>query len=1012
MAELSKAIARLMQERERAQPHAAATDDAPKLRAILDAVRSQVSPGERTLIEAFVRQLFEKAAAELLAEGEPAQLAAWVLTAYRFIGERSSAEPRIHIYDPDLMQAGRETPGTVVETVMRDRPFIVDTVHESIREAGGTVRRLVHPVFAVERDTRGGILAIGAPTGLGRKESFVHVELDRIANREALAEQLQQRLTAVVLAADDYPAMRAQADKLVAELRTRALRPPWNAEIDEIAAFIEWLGRKNFVFLGYREYQLAGQGAERTAAVRRGSGLGILRHEERSGFGTARVLSELLRRRLNEPPLLIISKTNAESPIHRRAHMDYLGLKEIDSAGVVVGERRFLGLFTSKAYAEEAAAVPLLRRKLASILDSEGATEESHDYTAITAVFDSIPKVEALAAAAAELRVEIKTILAAEGGTDVTVVQRTDALGRGVFVIAILPRERFSDELYRRIEARLAPLLGASAVLDQHVALDDRDQVRLHFYFAAPVDRVRGQTEAELRIQVLQLLRTWDDRLQDLLREQFPREQARLLADRYSAAFSSSYKASTDVPLAVLDIRNLEALQTTRQPQVDLVNDVGDTRFTVLKLYLAEEELVLGDFVPVLENLGLKVFSEDPLDVALPDLGRVRIHSFFVQDAAGAQLAVADVAARLKPALLMVHGGRVENDRLNSLVLTAGLDWRQVDLLRTYVNHGVQSASARSRDALQHALTDHPAAARLLWDYFEAKFDPLRPTAPRERLSGILREIEQRFLASLDAVQSVTADRMLRAVFSTEAATVRTTYFCTPLERGPTATALAIKLDPTSIPHLPRPRPLHEIYVHAVHVEGLHLRGAAVARGGIRLSERPDDFRTEILDLMKTQMVKNAVIVPAGAKGGFIVKRRAGGGPSASQVVSAYRTFIGALLQLTDNVVRGRVVPPAGMLVYDDPDPYLVIAADKGTASFSDIANELSAQHQFWLGDAFASGGTHGYDHKKEGITARGAWESVRRHFRELGRDADRDRITVAGIGDMSGDVFGNGMLL
>ncbi len=1024
MAELSKAIARLMEERGRAQPQP--SSDAPKLRGILDAVRTKVTPGDRSLIDAFVRQLFDKAGAELLESAAVGYLAALALGAFRFITERNTLEPRVLVFDPDLIDEGWETPGTVIETVMRDRPFIVDTVQESLRETGCNVHRLLHPIISLERDARGTVVAIG-PSGAGRRESFVHIEVERLADPDAVASLLTQRLTAVVAATDDYQEMRAKAQAYAEELRTRPLPRPWNADVEEIAAFLDWLGQKSFVFLGYREYQFAGQGAERTATVRRGSGLGILRHEDQSTFATSEPLPEVLRRRLNEPPLLIISKTNAESPIHRSAHMDYIGVKEVDNAGVVVGERRLLGLFTSKAYADEATTVPLLRRKLAAILEVEGAAEESHDYKSIVEVFSSLPRVELLAGSVPELRSEVKAILAAEGGNEVKVLHQPDALGRGAFVVVIVPRERFSDELYRRIEGRLEQALSATAVLDQRLVMGEGDQARMHFYLAVSAERVSAVQTEELRAEVSTLLRTWDDRLRDELREHFPREQARALGDQYTAAFSTAYKGSTDVATAIRDVRCLEGLRASRQPQVDLTNDANDTRFTALKLYLAEEELVLSDFLPVLENLGLKVFAEDPLDVTLPAIGRVRIHTFFVQDTTGARLDVERAAPLLQPALLMLHRGRIESDRLNPLILQAELEWRQVDLLRTYVNHGVQIGSAPTRGALSQALTSYPRTARILWEYFEAKFDPLQPAPPRDRLTRSLPEIEQRFISSLDAVQSTMDDRTLRALFHAVAATVRTNYFCpqvvpppeTPPGKGhpegvtpPEQTALAVKIESARVPHVPRPAPLYEIYVHAPHVEGLHLRGAKVARGGVRLSERPDDFRTEVFDLMKTQMVKNAVIVPAGAKGGFIAKRPRGAPLSPSVVVTAYRTFIGALLNLTDNIVQGRLVPPPGMLLYDDPDPYLVVAADKGTATFSDIANDVAAQHQFWLGDAFASGGKHGYDHKKEAITARGAWECVRRHFRELGRDADREELTVIGIGDMSGDVFGNGLLL
>jgi glutamate dehydrogenase len=1019
-AELSKAIAQLMADRAGGQPPPAAVAD-PALRELRDSVRNQVAPGERPLAEAFVLHLFDKAGADLLATTQPARLSPAVLSLFRFVIEPTPEEPRVTVFEGAVGPDQRDAPGTVVATCMRDRPFIVDTVRECLQQSGCVIRRLFHPVFTIRRDPSGAVFAIAPPAGFGRQESVVCVELDHVSDPGTVLTRLTQRLTDVIRATDDYAAMRARAAETAALLRTQPCPPPWNVESDEIAAFLEWLGQKSFVFLGYREYAFAGQGAERTAAVRRGSGLGILRDEGRSTYASARPLPDVLSQRLHQPPLLIVSKTNADSPIHRRAHMDYIGIKEVDASGAVVGERRFLGLFTSKAYADEPTSVPLLRRRLAAILEAEGAVEESHDYKAIVSTFNSLPKVELLAASVPELQAEIRTIL--EAASDpvagpVRVVQRVDALGRGAVVVAIVPRARFSDALYRRVQEQLATALAAPAVLEQRLVIDDAtDQVRMHFYFATAPGRP-APSPAELQVRVTNLLRTWDDRLRDLLWERGWRERAA----RYLAALPDQYKAATDVAVAARDIERLEALAATGQPQVDLTNDSGDPRCTALKLYLADAELVLSAFLPVLENLGFTVFAEQGLAFSIPEIGRVRIHTFLVQDPAGQRLDVDGLAPRLAPALVRLYREQAENDRLNTLIVSAQLDWRQVDLLRTYVNHGAQSGAGPSRAAIVDALVNNPRPARLLWDYFDAKFDPVKPATARERSSGSLAEIRQHFIASLDAVETVADDRILRALCSAVAATVRANFYAPAADEaarddtGAAArvapAALAVKFDCAQIPHLPRPHPLYEIYVHAPHVEGVHLRGGRVARGGIRLSDRPDDFRTEIHDLMRTQTVKNAVIVPAGAKGGFIVKRRAGATVTPALVVAAYRTFIDALLGLTDNVVHGRVVPPHGLLVYDTGDPYLVVAADKGTATFSDVANELAAQHQFWLGDAFASGGTHGYDHKQEGITARGAWECVRRHVRELGGDADRDAMTVIGIGDMSGDVFGNGLLL
>ena len=1000
-------------------PPDVALSETPKLQQVVARLRLKIPPDIGVLAEAFARQLFGRDGAAYLAERDADQLAALAGTAFQFVAQRTAAEPRVRVFNPVRARDGWEVPCTVIETVMHDRPFIVDTLRETLRRAGCVIERLLHPVFGVQRSD-GKLVDIGPAEATGCGESFVHVEIERVADLDKLSALLQKHLGAVVLATDDYQAMRARAAELVAELRTRALPPPWNSDLDEIAAFLEWLGEKSFVFLGYREYQFFGAAAERTAEVRHGSGLGISRLEEGSSYASPRRLPEALRRRLNSPPLLLISKTNADSPIHRAGHMDYIGIKDVDANGEVVGERRFLGLFTCKAYAEESALVPLLRRKLRTILEAEGALEDSYNYKAIVTVFNSIPKIELMAGSVAELRAAIALILAAEGGKEVKVLKRPDALGRGVFVTLILPRERFSNELQRRIETRLIRAL-AGIVLEQHLVMDERDQVRLHFYIAALTENVRTVSAEELRTQCAGLLRTWDDRLSDLLLATYEREHARTLIERYTLAFSNAYKAATDVGTALADIRGIEALRTTRQPQVDLINEPADERFTTVKLYIADFELVLSDFLPVLENLGLRVFGESSVSVTVADLGAVRVHTFLVQDRGGARLDVAAAAPLLKPALLMLQAGAVENDRLNALILRAGLSWRQVDLLRTYVLHGVQIGTAPTPTSLMLALIEAPQSARILWEYFEAKFNPQRVESPDDRLTSLLPPIERRFTASLESVQSVAEDRMLRALFSAFAATLRTNFFSAPANLTPDTNAslpgapqpaLAVKLAGGRIAHMPRPHPAYEIYVHARHVEALHLRGAPVARGGIRLSDRPDDFRTEILDLMKTQTVKNAVIVPAGAKGGFVPKHRPGTLPGADQITAGYRTFISTLLDLTDNVIHGQLAPAAGIVCYDGPDPYLVVAADKGTAALSDIANAVAAQHQFWLGDAFASGGAHGYDHKKQGITARGTWECVRRHFREMGRDADRDELTMIGIGDMSGDVFGNGLLL
>src|SRR5437762_2147763 len=760
---------------------------------------------------------------------------------------------------------------------------------------------LLHPIFAARRDPSGRIELLTDPEGGGTpRESFTHIAIPRSTDTAALARleaDIRDALEDVRLVTDDFAAMVARAQAVAAELdglgRSRSAQLA--TEATAVADFLRWLVDGAFVFLGYREYGLTTLGAAAMLQLRAGSGLGILRREERSAFREARRLDELpawVRARLSPGRLLTVAKTIAEAPVHRRAHMDDIGVKQLDRDGRVVGERRFVGLFTSKAHAEEAAEVPLLRRTLRHILAAERVVPGSHDHKAIVAVFNALPKSELFASTPADLRGEIATILAAAQTDDVVVT------------------------------------LG-------------------------------------------------------------PRGEGQRLAARYARAFSGAYRAAVAVERAADDVVLLDAA-AREGVRVVLSNETATT--TALRFYLARAPLVLSEFMPVLENLGLRVLAEDQEGVTPAGAPRQSVQTFFVQDRAARRLDPQAVGPRLTAALLALGAGRAESDGLGRLVIEAGLDWRAVACLRTYCGYATQVGLA-TRPAAIAALAEHPEPARLLFARFAARFAP-------EGAAGDPAALRRRFVESLDAVQALREDLLLRALGDIVEATVRTNFYAP----GPERDHIALKIRSTDLAHLPPPRPLYEIYVHAPTMEGIHLRAGRVARGGIRFSDRPEDFRTEILNLMKTQTVKNALIVPTAAKGGFVVKGK-------TPVVEAYQTLVRGLLDLTDNLVGGRVVHPRGLVIHDEEDLYLVVAADKGTATFSDVANAVAAEYGFWLGDAFASGGAHGYDHKALGITARGAWECVRTHFRELAVDADRAPLTVAGIGDMGGDVFGNGLL-
>jgi glutamate dehydrogenase len=1002
VAGLQKAIAQLMEGRqERPQEQA----DPPALAALLAELNGRVPAAERSLCEVFAREFFAKAPAAVLAGGDPAALAALAASAFAFWRSRGTPSVAVRVLAPQVEREGWHSPLTVIESVLDDRPFIVDTLCAAIEAEGGELRVLIHPVLGVDRRADGTVVRVGPPDVGTSRESFFHAEVARLSASPELQQRLAEHLHQVIRATDDYGAMRERVAAVAAALRERSLPAPWDDERIEAAAFCEWLAAKSFVFLGYREYDLHLTGDTGQAVVRPRRGLGILRDDSRSSYGSLRSVPPALRRRVEEPPLLLVSTTQAISPVHRRAPMDDITLKEVDATGRVIGLRRLLGLFTAKAYSDVGSEIPLLRRCLNEILARDGLVEGSHDYRDAIDLFNSFPREELFASHAEDIRDAMHAIVAADAASGIRVVCRSDALQRGMIVLVLLPRARFSTELHAQVSAVLSRHLRAT-VLHEHLALDDRPVARLHYYLAVPPDALEHPPLDALRGELDALLRTWDDELRTALARLHGHSETERLVSRYARILPSSYKASTSVADAVTDVRHLETLLATGAAQIELVHPTREGLPLTLKLYLSNETLVLSEFVPVLENLGFRVLGQDVIELRPPEGQRVGIHSFAVELAAAPTTPIERTAPLVVETMHAVRGRVAENDRLNALVTAAAMEWRAVDVLRAYVEH-VRQTGVAARSTLIEALTVNPACARRLWESFAAKFDPsASPLGADERTVGAVAEAHSQALAALDAVQNLTHDRALRALINAVAATVRTNFYAVapPLP-------IAVKLDAALMPHLQPPRPALETWVHGAGMQGVHLRAGRVARGGIRASDRPDDFRAEVLGLLRTQMVKNAVIVPVGAKGGFIVRGQRGASADPARVESAYRAYIEALLSITDNLERGQPIPPAGQLVYDAADPYLVVAADKGTATFSDLANDIALRRGFWLGDAFASGGSHGYDHKRLAITARGAWECARQHFRELGRDLDRETVSAIGIGDMSGDVFGNGLL-
>jgi glutamate dehydrogenase len=966
------------------------------LARVAERVPAERMSAVREFARAYVRRIPLEDEPRLTAE----ELFGQIMGAFELADARDGAPLAVRAFNPTLASDGYTTVGSVIETNCEDMPFLVDSVSEELTAQGYEIRSLIHPVVGTERDERGHIRRVLHAREAPTRESVMHFEITRhlsAAELAALADRVRLILRDVQAAVRDHEAMRARVPVMIEAARASSARYAVD-EIEEARSFLQWLMDANFVFLGYREYAIS-EGKIRTVL---GAGLGILEDDSLSRYREPVPLEAIdpeLHDRLFSGPLLVVSKTNRFSTVHRHAKMDDITVKRIDEHGETVGALRLLGLFTRKAYVEPAGRTPILSRKLRQIAIAEDFLEGSHDYKSLVELFESFPKDELFTAPVEELRQTLVRLLDLQERRNIQLFIRRHLDEQRISVLVALPRDRFNADLRQKLQDLFLRCLHGSSI-DYHLSLGDEEQARIHF--TVHVDgKMPEVSYGELEAEVVRLARTWDDRLLDRLTQLYGEERGAELAEKYSRLFPDYYKSSTDIYLTVLDIEQFERLDAGADFAVALQNERGvDQSLTRVGLYKKAGKVRLSDFLPILEHLGLTVVEEVP--TRLQGEGDVYLHDFGVLGPDGRTLDLQECGDRVADAIAAVWRGECESDSLNRLVVTAGLAWRQVAVLRAYRTYRQRTYSGLTEEYQNDAFARNPEIARKLVGLFELRFDPRRP-----RDIGQEQQRSLEILGDLERVPSLDEDRILRAHFGLLNATVRTNAF----REG--RTYLSFKLRSADVPDTPKPVPLYEIFVYSPQMEGIHLRGGKVARGGIRFSDRREDYRTEILGLMKAQMVKNAVIVPVGSKGGFVLKRApADRAALQAEVEAQYSTLIRGMLDVTDNLVLGEVVHPPDVRVLDEDDTYLVVAADKGTATFSDTANAIAAEYGFWLGDAFASGGSHGYDHKALGITARGAWESVKRHFRELGLDVSTQPFTVAGIGDMSGDVFGNGMLL
>ncbi|WP_439816928.1 NAD-glutamate dehydrogenase [Zavarzinia sp. CC-PAN008] len=962
---------------------------------------------------AFLEEYYRNALPDDVLARTPEALVAAALGHWRFIQVREAGHPRIRVFNPRLETDGWHSSHTVIETVCDDMPFLLDSILAEMSRAGRAVHLVLHPIIAIRRD------GAGACTGLGgegaRPESLVHVEVDEESSAEgraALETALRRILADVQVAVADWRAMLDKVHAICGELDATTAGDP--AERAEARAFLEWLADDHFTLLGYRYYARRADGT--MGAV---EGLGLMRDPDRHVLalglaGEGAQSGDAVHHFHNLPGLVLATKGNVRSTVHRRVHLDFIGIKQLDAGGAVVGEHRLVGLFTSTAYATPVRKVPLLRAKANAVLARAGFRPQSHDGKALAAALEAYPRDELFQIEEEQLFAFATEMVRLGERPRTRLLLRRDPFGRFVSALVFVPRDRFDTSLRIRIEAILVRAYGVH-VSARTTEIGAGDLARLHLIIKATPGEKTDVDDDAVEAEIKAATRNWSDELAQLLVDRFGEDEGIARHRRWGAGFAQAYRDAFVPALAVGDVDRLENVGRGLSPHV--VRRLEDPDQVIrIKLYTQGQPIVLSDILPLLEHLGLKVLEETSYEVVPhnPD-GRtgppVHIHEFRVADSGRQAINLGEAGGRIAESLEYLWAGALEDDSLNRLVLHAGLDWRALTLLRALARYLRQVGIPYSQDYMATTLGNHPGIVRDLVALFAARLDPAFPGDRGPAEEALLLVIN----AALDKVASLDEDRILRRFLNLIQATLRTNFYQRD-EAGSARPALSLKLDSRAVTDLPAPRPAVEVFVYSPRVEAIHLRGGKVARGGIRWSDRREDFRTEILGLLKAQMVKNAVIVPTGAKGGFFPKNLpAEGGREAIQAeaIACYQTFIRALLDITDNLgPDGAVIPPRQVTRRDGDDPYLVVAADKGTATFSDIANAISIDYGFWLGDAFASGGSAGYDHKAMGITARGAWIAVERHFLELGKVIARDSFTCVGVGDMSGDVFGNGMLL
>jgi glutamate dehydrogenase len=966
----------------------------------------------RKQINVFLRHYFGNMPVDDLQGRSSTRLGRAAISHLEFGRVRKSGKPLVRIFNPVMSRDGYEADYTIVEMVNDDMPFLVDSVAAAIARQNLVIHTTVHPIFRVIRDGRGRLQEINSTdTGTGNVESFIRFAIDRVGDTQhlnVLENEILKVLSDVRSSVRDWSTMRGKM------LEASATLSIGNGGSDtelrkESEALLHWMADDHFTFLGFREYRLQQRGEKLFLRPIEGSGLGVLTRDERGGREIE--LTNAMRRHTRSKDPLIITKANSRSTVHRRSYLDYVGVKVYDKYDQPIGEKRFIGLFTSVAYSESPRNIPLLRLKVQRVLEGSNLDPSGHRGKSLTHILDSFPRDELFQSSVSDLLRTTNGILNLQDRKQVKFFVRRDTFRRFFSCIVFIPREKYTTAVRGKVEKILLDAFGGIGA-DSSVQISESPLARVHIIVRTSAGERPRISLRSIENEIADAVVTWGDKLRVCLVEKFGQDEGLVLFREYGEVCPLAFEEDVEPAIACLDIKRIDGLLRGEHNDSLLLHQPRDAELDQLNLriFSPDKPLALSRVLPILEDMGTEVYGERPYRLTLNNGRKFWVLDFELRFAGTAELDIESAAVRYQDSFRQILDGNSENDGIDRLILTAGLDWRQVGVVRCYAKYLLQLGIPFSQNYMEDVLEDHPKVVRRLIRQFELQFDPKLSARKRDEqlktcLGGIGRAISR--------AKNLDEDRILSAFSGAVSATLRTNYYQTDSEGSPKA-YLSIKLDPGQLPEVPLPRPKFEIFVYSPRVEGVHLRAGSVARGGLRWSDRREDFRTEVLGLMKAQVVKNTVIVPTGAKGGFVPKHLPDGDRDAimKEGIACYKIFISGLLDLTDNFVGNKIEAPPNVVRRDDADPYLVVAADKGTATFSDIANSVSIDYGFWLDDAFASGGSAGYDHKKMGITAKGAWEAVRRHFREFNVDVQKHPFTVAGIGDMAGDVFGNGMLL